>query len=432
MSLDHLKQAREKLSPNNLSAGLPGREEHCRELYTFLFERLKIRQTTAEKQARLNGGIVANIRDRHMNKTMFVCGVPGTGKTVTIQHVINNLLKESLKKSSRIHKFKSIYINGQQLAKPDRIYSEILLKLTGLNHPPEKAQDMLGSILRPGDEEYASVQFDKKKAKKAKISPEGYVVVTVDELDLLYSDKRQSVFYNLFDWPTSANSKLVLITIANAMDLPERFMRGKISSRLGWNKLVFESYTSDCLEKIISTRLGEDLMRKTFDRAAIVVATKRIGRTTGDARRVLDTCRLAIDRAIHEKVPKVGAYIIDKVGFQNLDAERGNFVKTCPPLELHVLKSILRQTDQVGEENVDAWGVYKQFVVNLSRDEYFSTLTIGYAHFGELLNTLSGIGIIYLEADKPLSMKRMFILDSSDTFKDLIRTHEPKIELPKI
>lgn len=32
------------------------------------------------------------------------------------------------------------------------------------------------------------------------------------------------VLYNLFEWPTRANSRLVVVGIANTMDLPERLL----------------------------------------------------------------------------------------------------------------------------------------------------------------------------------------------------------------
>lgn len=46
-------------------------------------------------------------------------------------------------------------------------------------------------------------------------------VVLIDELDALITTK-QTLLYNLFDWPCYKDSKLLLISIANTMDLPER------------------------------------------------------------------------------------------------------------------------------------------------------------------------------------------------------------------
>lgn len=51
------------------------------------------------------------------------------------------------------------------------------------------------------------------------------------QLDLLWTHK-QDVMYNLFDWPTHKEARLVVLTIANTMDLPERIMMNRVSSRL--------------------------------------------------------------------------------------------------------------------------------------------------------------------------------------------------------
>lgn len=57
-------------------------------------------------------------------------------------------------------------------------------------------------------------------------------IVLMDELDQLVTNK-QDVVYNFFNWPTLAGSKLVVIAVANTMDLPERVMTGRVRSRLG-------------------------------------------------------------------------------------------------------------------------------------------------------------------------------------------------------
>lgn len=38
--------------------------------------------------------------------------------------------------------------------------------------------------------------------------------------------------YNLFDWPTRRHARLVVLAIANTMDLPERIMINRVASRL--------------------------------------------------------------------------------------------------------------------------------------------------------------------------------------------------------
>ena len=61
----------------------------------------------------------------------------------------------------------------------------------------------------------------------------GLIVVCLfgPQLDLLWT-RKQNVMYNLFDWPTRRHGRLVVLTIANTMDLPERIMINRVASRL--------------------------------------------------------------------------------------------------------------------------------------------------------------------------------------------------------
>jgi len=62
----------------------------------------------------------------------------------------------------------------------------------------------------------------------------------MDELDLLVT-KNQRVMYNLFNWPSLPYSRLVVIAVANTMDLPERILTNRVSSRLGMG-LVYHKF----------------------------------------------------------------------------------------------------------------------------------------------------------------------------------------------
>ena len=68
--------------------------------------------------------------------------------------------------------------------------------------------------------------------------------------------KKQTLLYNLFDWPCHQNSRLLVIAIANTMDLPER-MQNKIASRIGNNRLVYEPYNKDQILTILKSRLAD-------------------------------------------------------------------------------------------------------------------------------------------------------------------------------
>ena len=129
-------------------------------------------------------------------------------------------------------------------------------------------------------------------------------VVLVDELDQFLTGN-QKVIYNFFDWPNRPSSKLIVIAIANTMDLPERVMLNRVSSRIGtsnnstdklWflglTRINFKPYTFGQLDTIVQSRLtGTDL----FDHDATLYCARKVASVSGDARRALEICRRAID-----------------------------------------------------------------------------------------------------------------------------------------
>lgn len=77
--------------------------------------------------------------------------------------------------------------------------------------------------------------FLRKGAKKS-------VVLIVDEVDLL-ATRDNSVLYRLFSWPKQQGSRLVLISIANALDLTERILPMLHRWECSPEVLNFEPYT---------------------------------------------------------------------------------------------------------------------------------------------------------------------------------------------
>ena len=140
-------------------------------------------------------------------------------------------------------------------------------------------------------------------------------VVLMDELDLLVT-KKQSVVYNFFDWPNLPHSKLIVVAIANTMDLPERMLTNKVSSRLGLNRLVFHSYKHAQLIQIVESRLKG---LQVFTPDAVEYCARRVGQISGDARRCLDICRFETFNArraielfnVNPKTELVGLEFID-------------------------------------------------------------------------------------------------------------------------
>lgn len=135
---------------------------------------------------------------------------------------------------------------------------------TGLNPSPNRLTEpnqayvQIWKQLNQGNKvtaAHAHQLLDKRFATKAKRS----TVLLVDELDMLWN-RKQTVLYNLFDWPTQSQARLIVLAIANTMDLPEKMMMNRISSRMGLTRLQFAPYTHLQLQEIVSCRYGLNVL----------------------------------------------------------------------------------------------------------------------------------------------------------------------------
>lgn len=171
---------------------------------------------------------------------MYVSGTPGTGKTATVTAVIRALQSDA---KTKLNAFEYVEINGMKITEPRQAYVQMYRQISGKTVLWEQAKNLL--------EKHFTTNTSRKIT----------TVLLVDELDIL-CNRRQDVVYNLLDWPTKANAQLVVITIANTMDLPERLLMGRVTSRLGLTRLTFQPYTFKQLQEVITARLiGTDSFR---------------------------------------------------------------------------------------------------------------------------------------------------------------------------
>ena len=138
-------------------------------------------------------------------------------------------------------------------------------------------------------------------------------VFLVDELDMLWN-RKQSVLYNMFSWPSRQEGKLIILAIANTMDLPERVFVNRVMSRVGLTRQIFQPYTHQQLQQIVASRL-EGL--EVFRADAIQLVARKVASLSGDARRALDICRRATEMAESEGATQIGEDAVDIIDDDN-------------------------------------------------------------------------------------------------------------------
>lgn len=252
------KQLREKLHASAHVASLPCRENEFASIYLNL-------ESAIQEQT---------------GCCIYVSGTPGVGKTATIREVIEH--SKEIASIGELNEFDYVEINGLKLITPNSAYEKLWEKVSGTRVSSSNAALLLETYFNTEDK-------DRKP-----------LVVLMDELDQVVT-KSQSVMYNFFNWPTYAHSKLIVIAVANTMDLPERVLSNKISSRLGLRRIQFIGYSYQDLGEIIRHRLNlltkQNRRKVVVNEDAIGFASRKVASVSGDARRALAICRRAVEIA---------------------------------------------------------------------------------------------------------------------------------------
>lgn len=206
---------------------------------------------------------------------IYISGTPGTGKTATVREVVASL--QSAVAEEILDDFYFVEINGMKVTDPHQSYSLLWEALKGDRVTPSHALELLER------------EFSTPSPRRVPC------VVLMDELDQLVT-RNQGVMYNFFNWPQQRHSRLIVLAVANTMDLPERTLSNKISSRLGLTRITFPGYTHTQLMSIIQSRL-ETVGEVVVDPDAVQFASRKVAAVSGDARRALDICRRAVEIA---------------------------------------------------------------------------------------------------------------------------------------
>jgi origin recognition complex subunit 1 len=235
---------------------------------------------------------------------IYISGTPGTGKTATVREVVTSLHQAVV--DDELDDFNFVEINGMKVTEPHQSYSLLWEALKGDRVSPAHALNLLEH------------EFSHPSPRRIPC------VVLMDELDQLVT-KNQSVMYNFFNWPALRHSRLIVLAVANTMDLPERTLSNKISSRLGLTRITFSGYTHNQLMEIITSRL-EGVPDHIVDADAIQFASRKVAAVSGDARRALDICRRAVEIAEQAQEQKeanedVGATTPSKRGRSSVAAQ---------------------------------------------------------------------------------------------------------------
>ncbi|XP_074598494.1 origin recognition complex subunit 1 [Brevipalpus obovatus] len=317
-----------------------------------------------------------------------VTGMPGTGKTATVNGVRSQLEEDKTLKRKGKTKFQFVYVNGLKLTDPYQCYSHIYYELEGKRIAPAKAEAEL------------TAQFSSPRRD------DPYIILIIDEIDSLYTSK-QDILYHIYDWPNKPSSRVLVIGIANTHDHPER-MDKRVRSRAGSDRIIFNPYDHKQLKEIALSRIGNHA--QLFEDKSIEWIARKVASISGDARRLLDILRRAVDNAqadLGEKTKKGGPIVTMKhaqlAEEQSQSSVRMSFVREGSEFEKAFLKAMVTRFRISGVEEATCSEIYDEMMDDIQSDGE----ELCFSEFLTIAHTLHDSRLILIEPNKIDTQRRV-------------------------
>lgn len=195
---------------------------------------------------------------------------PGTGKTASVSSIISRLRREQ--SDGNISTFQYVALNGMEMRHPFDAYVRLWEAVSPNKDKLQAGQAVAqleayfgGAVVVPKDKDGGKDHTDhdnnddKDADKDVPVRKRAITVVLLDEIDYMLT-KKQTVLYNLFDWPirgalAKSYAQLIVLGISNTLNLPER-LHPRVQSRLGKERCIYSSYKAQESADILRARLG--------------------------------------------------------------------------------------------------------------------------------------------------------------------------------
>ncbi len=276
---------------------------------------------------------------------LFVYGKTGTGKTLTVRYVCNELSKAAVNQSIPL---KIFYINCKLKKIADTEY-RLLAQLS------RELGKTVPSTGLPTDEVY-KIFFDAIDNQKQ------YVILVLDEIDQLVKKVGDEILYNLTRANTElSQSQVSIIGISNDLIFLDN-LDPRVRSSLGEEEIIFSPYNAFEIQDILKERVGLAFKKNVVEEGLVEKCAAYSAREHGDARRAIDLLRVAGEIAERKGKNKVGIEELDEAE-EKIEKDRIiDIVITQPKQFQAVLYSILVISESV-KTNIftgDVYNFYKQ------------------------------------------------------------------------
>jgi len=328
-----------------------------------------------DAQIKQIASILAPILRGDRSSNLFLYGKTGTGKTLSIQYVRDELLKRVKKDAD--FKLKIIYLNCKLKKVSDteyRILAEFIRKL-GENVPVTglPTQSVYTKFIKIIDSE------------------KQLIVLILDEIDQAVKKISNDFLYNL----TRLNSELSktqisIVGISNNLTFLDE-IDPRVRSSLSEEEVVFPPYDALQLQEILTRRSEQAFNEKVLEDGVISKCAAFAAREHGDARRALDLLRIAGELAERDNCKKVSLKHIDEANGKIEKDKIIDVISSEPKQFQLVLSSIISLSESKGKEPIFTGDIYN-FYENLCKKNNSEVLT--QRRVGDIIQEFDMLGII--------------------------------------
>lgn len=302
--------------------------------------------------------ILAPFLRKERSSNLFIYGNPGTGKTVCVQYVREELLKKAQEFNVPL-KIEYINCKLKKIADTEyRIFAELIRKL---------GEEIPATGL-PTDQVYSKFieLVDKEKV---------FLVIILDEIDQAVKKISDSFLYNLTRLNSELkNSQICIIGISNDISFLD-YIDPRVKSSLSEEEIIFPPYNALQLQDILKIRAVNAFKENVLADGVIAKCSAYAAREHGDARRALDLLRLAGEIAERENSAVVTLEHIDKAN-ERIERDKIIDIVSSEPKQYQlVLLSIIQLDENKGRERKIFTGDVYNIYQNLCVENGIETLT---------------------------------------------------------
>ncbi|OIO44330.1 cell division control protein Cdc6, partial [Candidatus Pacearchaeota archaeon CG1_02_39_14] len=276
---------------------------------------------------------------------LFIYGKTGTGKTLSVQHVANEISRRT--KQSNRDNLKIVYVNCKLKKVADteyRILAEIISNLGG-------SVPITGL---PTDAVYNKFieMIDNKRQM---------ILLILDEVDQAVKKISDSFLYTLTRLNSDLkNAQIGIIGISNSLTFMDN-LDPRVRSSLGEEELVFPPYNALQLQDILKERSNHAFVDGVLDEGVISKCAAYAAREHGDARRALDLLRVAGELAERERGKRIELRHIDEANRKIERDKMLDIIENEPKQFQLVLLSIMQLTEDKGYDKIYTGNIYNKY-----------------------------------------------------------------------